>query len=103
MPVLNIAFSLPFQPTFAGLLQPEDAQCHLGSSFDGYLNYPPTSHPGVFADVKHKNNVMGQCETFQCCAWTNLPPVLATCSHLQSFMKRRPLERLPIRVALAEL
>ncbi|KAL1468541.1 hypothetical protein MTO96_041428, partial [Rhipicephalus appendiculatus] len=58
LPVLNVASSWPFQPTFAGLLQPEDAQCHLGSSFDGYLNCPPTLHPGVFTHVKHKNKVM---------------------------------------------
>ncbi|KAL1471886.1 hypothetical protein MTO96_039650 [Rhipicephalus appendiculatus] len=74
VPVLNVASSWPFQPIFAALLQPEDAHCHLRSPFDGYLNCPPTLHPGVFAHVKHKNNVMGQCETFQCCAWTNVPP-----------------------------
>ncbi|KAL1486160.1 hypothetical protein MTO96_009341 [Rhipicephalus appendiculatus] len=58
VPVLNVASSRPFQPIFAGLIQPEDAQCHLRSSFDGYLNCPPTLHPGVFAHVKHKYNVM---------------------------------------------
>ncbi|KAL1466805.1 hypothetical protein MTO96_026410 [Rhipicephalus appendiculatus] len=58
VPVLNVTSSWLFQPTFAGLLQPEDAQCHPGCSFDGYLNCPPTLHPGVFAHVKHKNNVM---------------------------------------------
>ncbi|KAL1438058.1 hypothetical protein MTO96_048422 [Rhipicephalus appendiculatus] len=47
VPFLNVASSWPFQPIFAGLLQPEDAQCHLRSPFDGYLNCPPTLHPGM--------------------------------------------------------
>ncbi|KAL1446722.1 hypothetical protein MTO96_028754 [Rhipicephalus appendiculatus] len=55
---LNVASSWSFQPIFAGSLQPEDAQCHLRSSFDGYLNCPPTMNAFVFAHVKHKNNVM---------------------------------------------
>ncbi|KAL1462134.1 hypothetical protein MTO96_043210 [Rhipicephalus appendiculatus] len=58
VPVLNVASSWPFQPILASLLQPEDAQYHLRSSFDGYLSCPSSLHPGVFALVKHKNNVM---------------------------------------------